>query len=110
MSGLWRAFGRGLVVVQAMVAFALPVADAASVHAPVVAHWEDASDTACPPQHDQSTCATCQLVRLPGNVPAQAPHVPLAGGAASVPPAGPDARYLGEPSIGFAPSRAPPEA
>lgn len=55
--GVWLA-------IHAAVAFAAPVAEAiAGGHAEsVVAHWEDASDTSCPPQHDPATCQVCQIV------------------------------------------------
>lgn len=67
-----RALGRaGLarVVVGAWLAvhgFAVtmaPVADAVAGHAEsVVAHWEDAQDTSCPPLHDPATCQLCQQI------------------------------------------------
>ncbi|HEX4932594.1 MAG TPA: hypothetical protein VFV33_05400, partial [Gemmatimonadaceae bacterium] len=55
--GVWLA-------IHAVVAFAAPVADAiAGGHAEaVVAHWEDANDTSCPPRHDPATCQVCQVV------------------------------------------------
>ena len=55
--GVWLA-------IHALVAFAAPLADAiAGGHAEtVVAHWEDASDTSCPPRHDPATCQVCQIV------------------------------------------------
>jgi hypothetical protein len=54
--GAWLA-------VHAFVIAAAPLADAMAGHAEaVVAHWEDAQDTSCPPQHDQSACQLCQVV------------------------------------------------
>lgn len=71
VSGLW-------LVLYAVVAVALPVADAAATHAPVAAHWEDASDTSCPPQHDASACQVCQSASAFGRVPANGPALPAA--------------------------------
>lgn len=52
--GLWLAV-HGFAVTLA------PVADAMAGHAEsVVAHWEDAQDTSCPPLHDPATCQLCQ--------------------------------------------------
>lgn len=49
--------------VHGFVIAAAPIADAMTVHAEsVVAHWEDAQDTNCPPVHDPSACQLCQVV------------------------------------------------
>jgi hypothetical protein len=54
--GMWLA-------VHGLVAVAVPVADGMLGHGEqVVAHWEDAQDTSCPPQHDPATCQLCQQV------------------------------------------------
>jgi hypothetical protein len=54
--GVWLAI-HGVVVAGA------PAADAMLGHAEsVVAHWEDAQDTSCPPLHDPATCQLCQQV------------------------------------------------
>lgn len=68
----WRALGRGTaarivvglwLAVHAAVAIAAPVADGMLGHGePVIAHWEDAQDTSCPPQHDPATCQLCQQI------------------------------------------------
>lgn len=67
-----RALGRGglarLVVgvwlaIHGLVAVGGPVADGLLGHGdPVTAHWEDAQDTSCPPQHDPATCQLCQQI------------------------------------------------
>lgn len=76
----------------------LPVADALAGHASdVVAHWEDADDRDCPPQHDVSACQVCQAngaarrcdAQGVGPVPAtglrtQAPESALLGDTRSV--------------------------
>lgn len=52
--GVWLA-------VHGFVVAAAPLADAMAGHVEsVVAHWEDAQDTSCPPQHDAATCQLCQ--------------------------------------------------
>lgn len=52
--GVWLA-------VHAVVVAAAPVTDAMAGHVEsVVAHWEDAQDTSCPPLHDPATCQLCQ--------------------------------------------------
>jgi hypothetical protein len=54
VAGLWLA-------AFALFTAGLPILDAAVGHATdVVAHWEDAGDRDCPPQHDPSTCQLCQ--------------------------------------------------
>lgn len=110
MRGVWRVFGRVVVAVQAVVAFALPVADAGAVHAPVAAHWEDASDTSCPPQHDQSTCATCQSGRLVAHVPADGAAMPASARVVRAGRSDTGVRSVGSPTRGTAASRAPPAA
>jgi hypothetical protein len=93
-----------------LIAAVVPVADAGAPHADVVAHWEDASDTSCPPQHDASACQLCQLVTGAGRMPAvRGDLVPSAQGnerpAAAWPERVPIAVAVGGPS-----SRAPPVA
>ncbi len=62
-SGVLRVVIGAWLAVHAFVIAAAPVADAMAGHAEaVVAHWEDAQETSCPPQHDQSACQLCQVV------------------------------------------------
>ncbi len=103
-------FGRGAVVLQALVAFALPVVDATVVHAPVEAHWEDASDASCPTQHDQATCATCQSGRLAGSMPVGATEMPASARVVRTGQSDAAARSTPSPTRGVAASRAPPAA
>lgn len=95
------------MLVLALVSVALPVADAAAHHAPVVAHWEDASDESCPPQHDASTCQACQSA-----VRWACASVAVRIAAAPTAPRRPaeEARAAGvaAPSRGVPASRAPP--
>ncbi len=54
--GVWLA-------IHTTVVAAAPIADARLGHAErVVAHWEDAQDTSCPPLHDPATCQLCSQV------------------------------------------------
>ncbi len=55
MLALWLGLYAAVVAV-------VPLADARAGHGAAVAHWEDASDTSCPPQHDTSACQLCQLI------------------------------------------------
>lgn len=51
------------LAIHGFVIAAAPVADALSEHADsIVAHWEDAQDTRCPPQHDASACQLCRVI------------------------------------------------
>lgn len=60
--GIW-------LLVHVFVVGAAPVADALAGHgAEVVAHWEDAQDTSCPPQHDPATCQVCQSLQSTGQL------------------------------------------
>lgn len=90
LSAGWTATARGrsrflrLIIgswlaVHAFVIAAAPVADALTEHSDaIVAHWEDAQDTTCPPQHDLEVCQLCQVVSAtfggkvaPGFIPAR---------------------------------------
>lgn len=51
-----------LLALHAATVGALPLLDAGSAEAPVVAHWEDLGDQSCPPAHDAAACRTCQLL------------------------------------------------
>jgi len=62
-SRVLRALIGAWLAVHGFVIAAAPIADSMAVHAEsVVAHWEDAQDTSCPPQHDASACQLCQVV------------------------------------------------
>lgn len=62
-SRLVRVLIGAFLAVHGFVIAVAPIADAMAGHADgVVAHWEDAQDTSCPPQHDQSACQLCQVV------------------------------------------------
>jgi hypothetical protein len=61
--GLARALVGVWLAIHGLVAVAMPVADGMLGHGdPVIAHWEDAQDTSCPPQHDPATCQLCQQI------------------------------------------------
>jgi hypothetical protein len=61
--GLARAVVGVWLAIHGLVAVAVPVADGMLGHGdPVIAHWEDAQDTSCPPQHDPATCQLCQQI------------------------------------------------
>jgi hypothetical protein len=50
----------------------VPILDAATDHSDrVVAHWEDANDSSCPPLHDPGACLLCQQVGAGGRIPAE---------------------------------------
>lgn len=55
LAGVW--FTLYLAVVAG-----LPLVDAGIEHREVVAHWEDASDERCPPQHAGETCVLFQTI------------------------------------------------
>lgn len=62
-AGLARVVVGVWLAVHGFSVTAVPVADALAGHADeVVAHWEDAQDTSCPPQHDPATCQLCQQI------------------------------------------------
>jgi hypothetical protein len=68
--GLWLA-------IHTVVIAAAPTADAVLGHADrVVAHWEDAQDTSCPPLHDPATCQLCQQVSACFGADASGPASP----------------------------------
>jgi hypothetical protein len=111
MVGMRRAMAGLWLMVYALVAVAVPVADATASHAPVVAHWEDATDSSCPPRHDASVCQVCQANAAAGSLPAASPAplapVALATAAGVVPDRAGD---VPEPERGTPPSRGPPAA
>lgn len=58
--GALRLVARVWLVVYALLALGVPLADASAEHAaPVVAHWEDAESGTCPAPHGE-TCEVCQ--------------------------------------------------
>lgn len=62
-----RVFTACWLLLQVTVVGAVPLVDAQAGHAGrVVAHWEDASDTTCPPMHDTGDCQLCQQVTVVG--------------------------------------------
>lgn len=69
VTGLWMAL-------YLLVVGVVPVIDARDGHGDVVAHWEDANDTSCPPQHDASACQLCQLIGGSGAPAADPQHFP----------------------------------
>ena len=103
--GTWLA-------VHAVVVAGVPVADALAGHGrPMVAHWEDAQDTSCPPQHDPETCQLCQQLTTALVVASTEPDAPAAVVRQGT-------RFPGDPGTarcddglrGFAVSRGPPAA
>lgn len=62
-AGLARVVVGAWLAVHGFAVMAAPVADALAGHTDsVVAHWEDAQDTSCPPLHDPATCQLCQHI------------------------------------------------
>lgn len=99
--GLWLGL-YGLVAALA------PVVDARVGHGAVVAHWEDASDTSCPPQHDASACQLCQLLGGPGRASAGRALASVPASDESLPAAADRARAPAAVAVGVPSSRAPP--
>lgn len=95
------------MLVFALVSVAMPVADAAAHHAPVVAHWEDASDESCPPQHDASTCQVCQSA-VRWACASVAVRIAVAPTATRRPTEQTRVAIVAAPSRGVPASRAPP--
>lgn len=61
--GLARLVVRIWLAVHGLVVTGTPILDGVAGHADsVVAHWEDAQDTSCPPLHDPATCQLCQQI------------------------------------------------
>ena len=61
--GLARLVVKIWLTIHGLVVVGAPVADGLLGHGdPVTAHWEDAQDTSCPPQHDPATCQLCQQI------------------------------------------------
>lgn len=125
----WRAFGRGtgrpfgrggvarLVIglwlaVHGLVVVGTPIVDALVGHADaVVAHWEDAQDTSCPPVHDPATCQLCQQITTGVGGEAPGRPTPVAAVRAATFPA--DGHVIGacEAALRGAPDpRGPPAA
>jgi hypothetical protein len=109
-AGMRRLVAAVWLVLYALVAVAIPIADAAATHAPVVAHWEDGSDSTCPPRHDPSACQLCQVQCAPGAPPAEPASVPLAEPRAQQGIPDRAARAVAAPPVRIPPSRAPPAA
>ncbi len=58
-----RTFASAWLVLYALIAAVLPLADARAEHgANVVVHIEDGNGSDCPAQHDASVCHTCQVL------------------------------------------------
>lgn len=69
-----RACASAWLVVYALVAAALPLADARADHdGIVVMHVEDGTGSDCPTPHDASLCHTCQVLTSPVETDADAP-------------------------------------
>lgn len=98
------------LVVYALVAVAVPVADAAGSHAPVTAHWEDANDSSCPPRHDASTCQLCQAGNSAVPLPPVAPALRAIELDVAPRLTGRGVDEVPSPVRGTPPSRAPPRA
>ncbi len=99
--GLWLGLYASVVAV-------VPVVDARAGHGAVVAHWEDASDTSCPPQHDVSACQLCQLISGPGRPNSGRVAVPVPASDESRPAAAVRTRAPVAVAVGVPQSRAPP--
>ncbi len=106
---LARVLVGGWLLLQIGLVAAVPVVDARVGHADqVVAHWEDASDTSCPPLHDTAVCQLCQQVVAAARTTAHRPLLPVVARAAQVVPSGARQRALRPVAVATAPSRAPP--
>lgn len=108
--GMRKALAALWLVVYAFVAVAVPVAEATASHAPVVAHWEDANDSSCPPRHDASTCQLCQAGAAAGLLPAESAKVPPLEVPQEAPAAQPSLADVPAPERGTPPPRGPPIA
>jgi len=58
----WRLLAGIWMALQLAIVAGLPAVDAAIEHREVVAHWEDASDKRCPPQHGDAECLLFQTI------------------------------------------------
>lgn len=103
LAGLW-------LVVHAAVVGGAPILDAGVEHGQVVAHWEDASDTSCPPRHDASACPLCQIASAEGRAPTDRPAALPALGRSELPPTEESPHPASHPETGWNASRAPPVA
>lgn len=104
LSGFW-------LVVYALITLGIPVADARAEHgAPVVAHWEDGTDSNCPARHDASTCQLFQSVASRGRLPASAAVLPPVERDVVHRTSAWDARVTRAPELAGLGSRAPPVA
>lgn len=107
-TGMRKALAALWLVVYALVAVAVPVAEATASHAPVEAHWEDANDSSCPPRHDASTCQLCQAGGASGLLPGRGFRLPGAEPPARAEHPAPLRVDAPAPPRGTPPSRAPP--
>jgi hypothetical protein len=108
---LARACIAAWALFQIVVVATVPAIDAQAGHADqVVAHWEDSSDTSCPPLHDTSACQLCQQVTASGSSPAVRPLLPLAVEVGEAPTAAGRQRALRPVALAIPSTRAPPIA
>lgn len=71
-SAVARALAAVWLMAYAAIGVGFPVLDAQTDHADrVAAHWEDASDTNCPPTHDPAVCQVCQQLGAAGKIPSE---------------------------------------
>lgn len=99
--GLWLGF-------YATVVGIVPLADAQAEHGQVIVHWEDASDTSCPPLHDASACQLCQLLSAGGRAPSARPDLATAIRELPAPAPSTPCRPPADPASAGNASRAPP--
>lgn len=106
-----RALAAAWLAVYMLVAMALPIADARADHGEsVIAHWEDANDTRCPPQHDLSECQLCQTIGAGSEPPPSAPQLSAVDRSSSRPTVVASAGHGRSPASSGISSRAPPRA
>ncbi len=75
-----------LMLAYAAIQVAIPVLDAQTNHAErIVAHWQDASETNCPPLHDPAVCQVCQQMGQAGWVALSGPLLPPSYAGATEP-------------------------
>lgn len=105
-----RAVAALLLTLHAAATGVLPVLDGSlESGARAVAHWEDASYSACPAVHDSAACRVCQLLSS-GQETASCGVAVTPAGATRVPITVDASLALRSPALGSNGPRAPPVA
>jgi len=108
-SALARVIAAAWLVVYAAIGVGFPVLDAQTDHSDrVVAHWEDASDTDCPPTHDPAVCQVCQQITAASKAPADRAIGESDAARSTEPPLDAQRRPLRSVAAAIPSTRAPP--